>query len=128
MALKESLERKGNPTTMQSPVEELEIKRILCPMDFSEFSRRAFRYSVSLARHFGSRLLVQHTAQPATYTLAEGVGPPITDADIQAQITRAREEIRQLLISTGVDSSEVTILLNEGDVADRILETIACEI
>jgi nucleotide-binding universal stress UspA family protein len=127
MALKESLERKGSSTATQSPLEQLEIKRVLCPMDFSEFSHRAFRYAVSLARHFGSRLLIQHTAQPATYTLLEGVGPPITDADIQAQIQRAREEIRQLLISSGVDSSEVTILLNEGDVADRILETIARE-
>jgi nucleotide-binding universal stress UspA family protein len=127
MVLKERVEGKGSPTATQSPVEELEIKRILCPMDFSGFSRRAFRYAVSLARHFGARLLVQHTAQPATYTLLEGVGPAITDADIQGQIQRAREEIRRLLISTGVDSSEVTILLNEGDAADRILETIARE-
>jgi nucleotide-binding universal stress UspA family protein len=127
MAPKETLERVGSPVGAQSPVSELEIKRILCPMDFSDFSRRAFRYAVSLARHFGSRLLVQHTAQPASYTLLEGVGPPVTDADIQGQITRAREEMRQLLISTGVDSSEATILLNEGDAADRILETIARE-
>jgi universal stress protein A len=127
MAQEVSPRRKEGALAARSPVEGLEIKRILCPMDFSDFSRRAFRYAVSLARHFGSRLLIQHTAQPATYTLLEGVGPPITDADIQVQITRAREEIRQLLIDTGVDSSEVTILLNEGDVADRILETIARE-
>jgi universal stress protein A len=127
MALKAKVEGRGSPTATQWPVEELEIKRILCPMDFSEFSRRAFRYAVSLARHFGSRLLIQHTAQPATYTLLEGVGPAVADADVQTQIQRGREEIRQLLIETGVDFSEVTILLNEGDVADRILETVARE-
>jgi nucleotide-binding universal stress UspA family protein len=127
MAVKESLARKGSPSLAQSPVEELEIKRILCPIDFSKVSYRAFRYAVSLARHFGSRLLVQHTAQPATYTLLEGVGPAVADADVKSQIQRAREEIRQLLIATGVDSSEATILLNEGEVADRILETIARE-
>ncbi len=127
MAEKDSFAAKGNPAASQSGVEQLEIKRVLCPMDFSEFSRRAFQYSVSLARHFGARLLIQHTAQVGTYTALEGVGPPIMDADVHGQIQRAREEIRKLLIETGVDSSKVTILLNEGDAANRILETIAQE-
>ena len=127
MAENDSGEAKGRPAASQSGVEHLEINRILCPLDFSEFSRRAFRYSVSLARHFDARLLIQHTAQLGAYTALEGVGPPAVHADVHGQIQRAREEIRKLLIETGVDSSEVTILLNEGAAADRILETIAQE-
>jgi nucleotide-binding universal stress UspA family protein len=126
MAPKEILERERTERLHGPLLERLEIKRILCPLDFSEFSQRAFRYSVSLARHFGSRLLVQHTAQTTTQLLLEA-GPGALEAGIQSQIQSSREEIRRLLISTGVDSSEVTILLNEGGVTDRILETIAKE-
>ena len=127
MAPKESSERMEALHLAEPPMERLQIKRILCPVDFSEFSQRAFRTAVNLARHFGSRLLIQHTAQPGTSLLLKGASPPMTKANIQSQIQRSREEIRQLLISTGVDSSEVTILLNEGEVTDRIVETIARE-
>jgi nucleotide-binding universal stress UspA family protein len=99
-------------------MEKLGIKRILCPMDFSEFSQRAFRYAVNLARHFGSRLLVQHTSQSAM---------AIAEAAAHSQIQRSREDIRRLLISNGVDFADATILLNEGDPVERILDTIGRE-
>jgi nucleotide-binding universal stress UspA family protein len=110
----------------QALIEKLQIRNILCPVDFSDFSRRAFQYAVSLARHFGARLFLQHTAQVPTNLLLEGVGPGIEES-VQSQLRHSREEIRRMLVSTGIDFSEVTILLNEGDVADRILETIGHE-
>jgi len=36
------------------------VERILCPVDFSEFSARAYDYALSLARHYRSRLFLQH--------------------------------------------------------------------
>ena len=45
----------------------LKIERILCPTDFSDFSAKAFDYAVSLARHYGSRVFLQHVIQPVTY-------------------------------------------------------------
>jgi len=36
------------------------IERILCPTDFSECSARAYDYGLSLARHYGSSLFLQH--------------------------------------------------------------------
>jgi nucleotide-binding universal stress UspA family protein len=47
--------------------------------------------------------------------------------DVETQIQAAREEVRRMLISAGVDTSEVTVLLNEGFVPQRILETISKE-
>ena len=34
----------------------LRIERILCPIDFSEFSARAYDYAQSLARHYQAKL------------------------------------------------------------------------
>jgi nucleotide-binding universal stress UspA family protein len=38
-------------------------KRILCPVDFSEFSVRAYRYALSLACHYQAQLFVQHIVE-----------------------------------------------------------------
>lgn len=41
----------------------LEIKLILCPVDFSEFSVRAYCYAQSLAEHYRSKLVLQHVVE-----------------------------------------------------------------
>ncbi len=41
----------------------LEIRRILCPIDFSEFSDTAFRYALSLTQHHRAKLFVQHVLE-----------------------------------------------------------------
>ncbi len=46
----------------------LKIDRILCPMDFSEFSVRAYDYAQSLAKHYRARLYVEHVVPPLTTT------------------------------------------------------------
>ena len=40
----------------------IEIKRVLCPVDFSECSRRAFARAVALARWYQAQLTVLHVA------------------------------------------------------------------
>jgi nucleotide-binding universal stress UspA family protein len=40
-----------------------ELRRILCPTDFSEFSDLAFLYAQSLARHYRAKLFVQHVVE-----------------------------------------------------------------
>jgi Universal stress protein family len=41
----------------------LEIKHILCPIDFSEFSGRAYRHALSLAEHYRAKLIAQHIVE-----------------------------------------------------------------
>jgi hypothetical protein len=41
----------------------LEIKLILCPIDFSEFSVWAYRQAVSLAEHYQAKLVAQHVVE-----------------------------------------------------------------
>jgi len=41
----------------------LRIERILCPVDFSVFSARAYDYAQSLARHYQARLFLQHVVE-----------------------------------------------------------------
>lgn len=46
----------------------LRIEKMLCPVDFSEYSHKALEYAQSLARHYGASLLLQHVVQPLTST------------------------------------------------------------
>jgi nucleotide-binding universal stress UspA family protein len=121
----------GDLMEVQAPIERLQIKNILCPVDFSDFSRSALRYAISLARHFGSGLVIQHTAQPAYLPMEglpmEGVGSNFGATTLKTQLQIARDEIRRMLIATGIDTSEVTVLLSDGDVPSHILETISKE-
>ncbi|MGA2353310.1 MAG: universal stress protein [Terriglobales bacterium] len=49
----------------------LEFKLILCPIDFSEFSVRAYRHALSLAEHYRSRLVALHVAELSRYPYAD---------------------------------------------------------
>jgi nucleotide-binding universal stress UspA family protein len=42
----------------------LKIERILCPMDFSEFSAKSYTYAHSLAQHYNAKLYLEHVVQP----------------------------------------------------------------
>jgi nucleotide-binding universal stress UspA family protein len=46
------------------------IQRILCAIDFSEFSVMAYEYASSLAPHYGARLYVQHVLESWQYPSA----------------------------------------------------------
>jgi hypothetical protein len=41
----------------------VEIEQILCPVDFSAFSARAYDYARSLGRHYQAKLFLQHEGE-----------------------------------------------------------------
>ncbi len=44
-------------------MKRIRIERILCPVDFSGFSVRAYDYASSLAQHCEAKLFVQHVVE-----------------------------------------------------------------
>jgi hypothetical protein len=48
----------------------LELKLIGCPVDFSEFSVRAYRHGLSLAEHYRAKLVAQHIVEIWRYPSA----------------------------------------------------------
>jgi len=47
------------------------IKRIVVPVDFTDFSRRAADYAVMLARRFKAKVVLVHVIEPFTYDINE---------------------------------------------------------
>jgi nucleotide-binding universal stress UspA family protein len=47
----------------------IEIRRILCPVDFSDFSRHAFDHAVAVASWYESTVVVFHVSAPAPFLM-----------------------------------------------------------
>lgn len=104
--------------------ERLQIKHILCPVDFSEFSDRAFRYAASLAWHFQSQLFLQHTVQIPTGVLLGGAEPTAIQEAWWSELQAAEERMRHLARTAGRNGGQIIPILNEGDPRAQILESV----
>src|ERR1035437_1327902 len=69
----------------------LRVKNILCPVGFSEFSRRALNYAVSIARHFQARLFVQHTVHLSVLDIRDRA------AVLKEAVREAKVELQRLI-------------------------------
>jgi nucleotide-binding universal stress UspA family protein len=74
----------------------VEIRRILCPIDYSEFSRRALDHAIAIARWYGSTVTVMHVSDvlPVTaYTIAGPIFPPalLTPEDRTAMLAAMKK-------------------------------------
>jgi nucleotide-binding universal stress UspA family protein len=76
---------------------ELNIKKILVPVDFSEYSKMAVDYSVEFAKKFGSELILIYVIEPILYPSDFGLGQiPINQVDLEIQ-SKAEDELKRLI-------------------------------
>jgi nucleotide-binding universal stress UspA family protein len=96
----------------------IELKQILCPVDFSEFSRRALDHALGVARCHGSAVTVLNVVQPAPlvvplpYYLGVDTPPPpmsLPPADRAVIVA----EIQQLVETEQVPGVKVEPLVAE---------------
>jgi universal stress protein A len=50
-----------------APLDEIKLKRILVPVDFSECSNKALHYAALFGKQFGAEILLLHVVQPPVY-------------------------------------------------------------
>jgi nucleotide-binding universal stress UspA family protein len=100
----------------------IDIRRILCPIDYSDHSRRALDHAVAIARWYGSTVTVFHVTAvlPVTaYAPAGPIIPPaVTPEDRAAMIEGLRTFAEGEAGSSGVP---LEFELAEGNVAAEIL-------
>ncbi|HSY63283.1 MAG TPA: universal stress protein [Terriglobales bacterium] len=99
-----------------------EIKLILCPIDFSEFSIRAYRYALSLAEHYQAKVVAQHIVELWRYPYADYVA---SQGDYQ-EFSRAlheggEEKLREFVKNHTQDEAPPELIVHEGRAADLIL-------
>ena len=81
-----------------------EIKRILCPVDFSETSEHALRYAIDLASRLGSDIRIVHAYQLPTYALPDGalLARPDFVAGLTTELQKLLDELTHRYAGHGV--------------------------
>ncbi|MGA7926748.1 MAG: universal stress protein [Candidatus Sulfotelmatobacter sp.] len=100
----------------------LEIKLILCPVDFSEFSIRAYHYSLSLPEHYRAKLVAQHIVELSRYPYAEYVASQGDYAEFGRALHQGgKEKLREFVEKHTYDEIQLELVVHEGAAADSIL-------
>lgn len=99
----------------------LRIERILCPMDFSEFSVKAYDYAQSLARHYSARLYVEHVVQPLTTTYPYYAFPDAMNEAYWDAAGQAEKHLQDVVKGHTRDGIQPEFVVQRGTVSEAIL-------
>jgi nucleotide-binding universal stress UspA family protein len=101
----------------------IEIRRILCPIDFSDESRHALAHATAVARWYGAALTLLHVSHPEAFT-----NPPLLWDDlprgpalIETALRAAQEEMVKWSESALAAGVEVDTLVERGYAVAHIL-------
>jgi nucleotide-binding universal stress UspA family protein len=101
----------------------LELKLILCPIDFSEFSTRAYHHAVSLAEHYGAKLVVQHVVELWRYPSAGfAASVDLYDAFCQSLCEKGMQQVQEFVKANAHNGIQPELAVHDGiSAADSIL-------
>jgi nucleotide-binding universal stress UspA family protein len=98
-----------------------DIRRILCPTDFSEFSDIAFRYALSIAQHYRGKLLVQHVVESWQHPEAAFV-PAHYYVEFRSHLLhKGEEELQRFVKNHANNGIRPEPVVEQGIAADSIL-------
>lgn len=99
-----------------------QIKKILVPIDFSDYSKNAFKYATQFAKQFNAKIYLIYVVEPMIYPADFSMGQvaiPSTDIDLHS---RAEEELKKLSKDIVNGNSRVEILIKTGKPFIEIIE------
>jgi universal stress protein A len=106
---------------------EPNIKKVLVPIDFSDYSKNSLRYSVSFVRCFKAELVLVYVVEPVIYPPDFSMGQiavPAVDVDMDK---RAAEELKKLAQTEIPADMKVKTIIRTGKPFVEIIETASEE-
>jgi nucleotide-binding universal stress UspA family protein len=104
-----------------------QIKQILCPVDFSESSARAYDTAQSLARHYQAKLFLQHVVDFVLPSYAYYADAVYVIELFQRTRDGARKQLQDFAKSHPRSGVHPECLVDEGRAADSILSFAAAQ-
>src|SRR5713101_4774279 len=99
-----------------------EIRRILCPIDFSEFSVRGYRHALSLAQHYRAKLFVQHIVELYQYPSVGFVASAgLYEEFCQHLLHNAEEKLQEFVKNHADNDIQPERVVEQGIASDSIL-------
>ncbi|HEV2177566.1 MAG TPA: universal stress protein [Terriglobia bacterium] len=101
----------------------MKIERIVCPVDFSEYSTKAYDYAYSLAKHYRAKLFLEHVVQPLQVPYPYYAFPEATVNDVYWNVSGdAEKRLKDLATSRVWNGLQPEWVVQKGFVPDTILE------
>jgi universal stress protein A len=101
----------------------MDIRHLLAPTDFSEYSKEAVSYALELAQKFGAKLSLLHVVEPPPYSM-EGLVPSGAGGDLLDDLERqASAELAQVLPQAKDAKVEVRRYVVVGSPFRKIIES-----
>jgi nucleotide-binding universal stress UspA family protein len=82
---------------LEEEVVAMQIRHMLAPTDFSEFSMRAIDYAFGWARQFEAKLSLLHVVQPPAYLIESYILPGLITTLLEDMERNASDRLAQLL-------------------------------
>ena len=101
----------------------IEIRRILCPIDFSDYSRRALDHAIAIARWYESTVTVLHVFSTAPVA-AVGPGPVVLEPIVLTAVDREQllADTKAFAQTESAPGITIEAVVREGNTAGEILE------
>jgi len=100
----------------------MQFKRILCPVDFSDFSASAYEYALTLAEHYKADLVALHAIELSKYPYADYVGATGNFVDLSRAVCEGGEvKLREFAKRHSRHEVDPQLVVKEGHASDLIL-------
>jgi universal stress protein A len=100
----------------------MRFKKILCPIDFSKTSERAFEYALELARDYKASVHLLHVVEPV---MSASFDMPIVYNDLTASLQKESKLLLEKLKARGVKTRvPITVEVRLGNVDSQVIRSI----
>lgn len=100
----------------------MQFKRILCPVDFSDFSVSAYQYALTIAEYYKAHLVVLHGVELSKYPYADYVGATGNFAELSKALCEGGEaKLREFVNQRSRPGVEPELVVKQGNAPDVIL-------
>ncbi len=106
---------------------EFEIKKVLVPIDFSDYSKSSLKYAVNFAKNFKASLVLVYVVEPVIYPPDFSMGQIAIPAAGIEMDKRAKEELDKLAEKEIPSDLSVKKIIKTGKPFVEIIETAADE-
>jgi nucleotide-binding universal stress UspA family protein len=108
--------RKGNKM-------ETTIKKVLVPIDFSDYSKSALKYAVNFAKTFNADIILIYVVEPVIYPPDFSMGQIAMPSINTEWDDRAKDELQKLAKSEIAEIANVKTIIKTGKPFVEIIET-----
>jgi len=102
-----------------------DIKKILVPVDFSDYSKIALKHAVNFAQRFNSKLFLIYVIEPMVYPTDFSIGQIAIPAVENNLTSRAEEELQNLVKNEIAGKLESEVIIKSGKPFMEIIECAA---